>query len=442
MVHLDKEGARRIEIPWETVVPVQERILEMDERTGSHNADRWLRIDRLWAESVLSTGDVKSEDIALGEEGSELEEGLLECTKQLAQQLSLEDLKKGDWFASLVRMALKTYSKKVTAEYFRERYKGLPPDAIADQRVGAAVKHAGLEGVATGFLYSGAIAATIGSHGGASPWTVPAAAVAVGADLTFVSAIQLRLAYDLSVIYGRPLDYEDPEDMQDLVAIAFGIKAAESFQQALQKLAPEAARITVKRFASGATLNWLKALPVVGKYLLQRNLIKFAIPVVAVGLGGGLNYAFTKRIGERAKRILRSRPAVEDRARKLRVEAEDAAEALLLALWHVVRADGKTSRQEAWFLKTLRDELIENEQLSAVLTRFEGRLEVEEDEVLDRLKALSESERGEALEACYLAATLDGKVHKRELDVIRKLAELCGVELDEQRIQALKSELS
>ena len=102
----------------------------------------------------------------------------------------------------------------------------------------------------------------------------------------------------------------------------------------------------------------------------------------------------------------------------------------------------QTSRQEAWFLKTLRDALAEDEQIGEVLERFEHRLDVSEDEVLEKLAALPDTERGEVLEACYLAAVLDGKVHKRELEVIRRIADACGVEIDEDRIQALKGELS
>lgn len=112
--------------------------------------------------------------------------------------------------------------------------------------------------------------------------TLPAAATTFMADLFFLSQLQLRVVHDLSVLYRQPGDLDDPEDLLALIRIAFGIKAGERLQNAVLKLAPEATRFVIKRGVTGATLQTLKALPVVGRYLLQRNIIKMAIPGVAV----------------------------------------------------------------------------------------------------------------------------------------------------------------
>jgi hypothetical protein len=138
--------------------------------------------------------------------------------------------------------------------------------------------------------YSLAVVATLGSKGGASPITVPAAILSFTADLLFVSRLQLRLAYDLSVLYGHPVDLDDPEGLVALIKVAFGVKAGEELQNAAAKLVPEAVRQGVKQVAKGPALHALKALPVVGKLLLQRNIIKMAIPGVAIPLSTGLNY--------------------------------------------------------------------------------------------------------------------------------------------------------
>jgi hypothetical protein len=149
------------------------------------------------------------------------------------------------WLQSSLQVALKKYREKVNAAYFQEKYPGLPADAIVDRRIDLAQKYA--------------------------------------VDLSYTSLLQLRLAYDINVIYGKPLDYDDPEDLYDLLVLAFGIKAGEAFSQSLQKLSPEAVRILIKKTITDSSLKQLKALPVVGKFLLQRNLIKMAIPVVGIG---------------------------------------------------------------------------------------------------------------------------------------------------------------
>jgi hypothetical protein len=71
---------------------------------------------------------------------------------------------------------------------------------------------------------SAAIAATPGSLGGASPATVPAAAATMMADVAFITRLQLRLAYDVAVLYRVPLDLSDPDDMWKLIRVAFTIK--------------------------------------------------------------------------------------------------------------------------------------------------------------------------------------------------------------------------
>jgi hypothetical protein len=71
---------------------------------------------------------------------------------------------------------------------------------------------------------SAAIAATLGSLGGASPATVPAAVATMMADVAFITRLQLRLAYDVAVLYRVPLDLSDPDDMWKLIRVAFTIK--------------------------------------------------------------------------------------------------------------------------------------------------------------------------------------------------------------------------
>ena len=164
------------------------------------------------------------------------QQGELNQAQEFAKSTSLEDIKSGEWFAKLLHLALKKYREKVNAAYFQEKYPGLPPDAIVDRRIDLAQKYAALEGGSTAAAYTAAVAATIGSHGGASPLTIPAALTAFAVDLGYTSLLQLRLAYDISLIYGKPLDYEDPEDLYDLLVLAFGIKAGEAFSGSLQKL--------------------------------------------------------------------------------------------------------------------------------------------------------------------------------------------------------------
>src|SRR5688572_25517996 len=126
------------------------------------------------------------------------------------------DLAGHGWFARLLRRSLDAYARKVDAAYFAQKYPNLPRDAVADRRIALAQRYAALAGGVSATAYTLAVSATIGTAGGASPIGVPAAIGTFLVDLYYVTRLQLRLAYDLSVIYDHPVSLDDPEDLYDL----------------------------------------------------------------------------------------------------------------------------------------------------------------------------------------------------------------------------------
>ena len=100
--------------------------------------------------------------------------------KGLAHELSVEDLRQGAWFAKLLKFSLDRYVQEVNADYFRAKYPDLPPDAVVQERIEMAARYSSIEGGLSAGAYTGAVAATIGSGGGASPLTVPAAGRIIG----------------------------------------------------------------------------------------------------------------------------------------------------------------------------------------------------------------------------------------------------------------------
>lgn len=217
-------------------------------------------------------------------------ETLLSEVREFAKSESADSLKSGDWFARLIKYALESYSKNATAEFFKAKYPGLPADIVAESLITTAKRYSALEGGASAAAYSALVASTIGSGGGASPLTVPAAAMAFLVDMSFTTVLQLRLAHDLAVIYGSPIDLDDPQDVWDLVQVAVGVKASEIAREAVAKAAPEAARQGVKAVVRGPVLQFLQKLPIIGRYILQRRVAQFAIPVLSVPLNAGMNW--------------------------------------------------------------------------------------------------------------------------------------------------------
>src|SRR3954452_2317544 len=230
--------------------------------------------------------------------------------QDFVSSLTPDEIKSGGWFTRLLSLSLNSYTEKVDWQYFQEKYKGMPADGIVEQQIKMAARYAAIEGGLSASAYTAAVAATIGSLGGASPATVPAAVATVMVDVAYITQLQLRLAHDIAVLYRVPLDMSDPEDLWKLIRVAFTIKGGEVAREGVVKVVPVVMRPLIKRFYSKGILAAGKGLPVVGKYLLQRNVIKIGIPVVGVPLAMLVNRYTTQIAGRHAGTVFRNEARV------------------------------------------------------------------------------------------------------------------------------------
>lgn len=341
--------------------------------------------------------------------------------REFVAGLSGDDIKSGSWFTKLSAQALGSYTEKVDWQYFQERYEGVPADAIVDQRIKMAARYAALEGGLSAGAYSAAIIATLGSFGGASPATVPAAVTSVMVDVTFITRLQLRLAYDVAVLYRIPIDPSDPEDMWKLIRVAFTIKTGEAVREGVAKVVPALVRPLVKRYFSGSVLAAAKGLPVVGKHLLQRNVIKIGVPVVGVPLAVVLNRYTTLVAGRHARAVFRNEARVIELAEDLS-EGTSYPQLTLWVAWLVIIADRKISDDEALLIRHLVRLIKERHQVSD--DKFARSVDVDAAEVWRRL----DEEPGDVSDLVEMAnrvANVDGPVNARERKTIAELQERC-----------------
>ncbi|MEV0975255.1 hypothetical protein [Streptomyces sp. NPDC049915] len=343
--------------------------------------------------------------------------------KDFVKGLSADDIKSGNWFTKLAAHAMNSYTEKVDWQYFQDRYAGVPADAIVDQRIKMAARYAALEGGLSAGAYTATIAATIGSLGGASPATVPAAVATMMVDVAFITQLQLRLAYDVSVLYRVPLDVHDPEDLWKLIRVAFTIKSGEAAREGVAKAVPALVRPVIKRFFSGEVLTAAKALPVVGKHLLQRNVIKIGIPLVGVPLAVLLNRYTTLLAGRHARAVFRNEARVIELAEGMS-ERSRHPQLMLWVAWLVIRANAnaKVADDEALLMRHLvrlvreRHEVVD-EKLAHVV-------DIDPAEVWKRVDA-EPGDLDDVLEAAERVAAVDGDVNSREKAVLAELRERC-----------------
>ncbi len=336
--------------------------------------------------------------------------------------LSPDDIKSGGWFTKLVAEALSSYTDKVNWQYFQEKYKGVPADAIVDQRTKMASRYAALEGGLSASAYSATIIATLGTLGGSSPATVPAAIATVMVDVAFITQLQLRLAYDVAVLYRVPLDLSDPDDMWKLIRVAFTIKGGEVVRGGVSKVVPAIMRPLIKRFYSGAVLNAAKSLPVVGKFLLQRNIMKIGIPLVGVPIAVLLNRYTTLVAGRHAQAVFRNEARVIELAAGLSRRSHHP-QLMLWVAWLVITADHKIADDETLLMRHLvrivRDQhQVVDEQLANVV-------DIDPVDVWRRI----ENEPGDLddiLDVADRVAAVDGDVNALEKAIISELRERCS----------------
>jgi len=359
--------------------------------------------------------------------------------KDLAKNQSLDDLKSGLWFTNFISYALKNYSEKVNAVYFQTKYPNVPVEGVVSNRIKIAKKYAAIGGGITGGAYAGVVAATIGSGGGASPLTIPAAITAFTVDLMYTTRLQLQLAYDLSILYNRKIDLNDPEDISDLINVAFGIKAAQKFTDAMSKTAPGFVRYGVKQIATGKSLQLLKSVPVIGKHLLQRNIIKFSIPVVSIALNSGINYFFTGKIANQAKKIYKSRAIIEEKSKDLSLLINDEFITFLEVVWLVVLVDGKVDRYEVDLMKDLTDLVLEKSEkdIQDQVKVLSNRINISKDKVFEKVELLDNDTKEIIYQSACLTANIDGKLAKKELKLLEQLATVTGQTYDLKNIKEM-----
>lgn len=342
--------------------------------------------------------------------------------KEFVKTLSGDDIRSGNWFTKLIAVALSTYTDKVDWQYFQTRYEGVPADAIVDQRIKMAARYASLEGGASAAAYSAAVIATIGSLGGASPATVPAAVATLMVDVAFVTQLQLRLAYDVAVLYRIEFDLSDPDDLWKLIKVAFTIRSGEVVREGLVKAVPVVVRPLIKRFYAGPVLAAARGLPIVGKFLLQRTAMKVGIPLVGVPLAVVLNHYSTLIAGRHARAVFRNEARVVELAERLS-ERSAHPQLLLWVVWLVITADHNIADDETLLMRHLarlvRDRhQVADEQLAHVV-------DFDSAEVWRRLDEAT-GDLSDLLDAAAQVAAVDGATNALERKVISELQDLCG----------------
>jgi tellurite resistance protein len=362
----------------------------------------------------------------------------LDKLKDLVQRISLDEIRQGEWFARLLRYSLDQYVNEVDAAYFTRLYPGLSPEALVRARIEMAARNASVGGALTAGAYAGALAATVGSRGAASPVMVPAAGASFALDLLYMANLQLRLAYDMAVISGVPLDLDDPEDLWKLIRVAFVNEGRATRWEALGRKAPVAMRPILQKIFTGDPAAATRSLAAMGRFLLQRNIVKFAIPGVGVPLSIAVNYWSAGAAGNQAATVFRREARIMETARRIAAQSVDSSE-LLWVLWLIVKADGVVHENERLLLKHVSALVGDLDSELSALAGLDRTIDFDLKSTVSIPDFVSQDT--EALyQAGVAAAAVDGSIDPNELSRLKKVADHCSVSFDPNAVRRLAAE--
>ncbi|UCE94815.1 MAG: hypothetical protein JSV73_05985, partial [Flavobacteriaceae bacterium] len=238
----------------------------------------------------------------------------LNAAKQLAKSLNFDEVKNGEWFIGLLQKVIQAYDRNARATYFQKKYPGLPPDDIADILTSVTVRYATIAGAMAGAATTANQIAALSSAG----MTATLFVGTIGAEMLYLSQIQMRLVLDLSVVYDLQLDPEDPEDILMIFGYALGVMPTGLLGRGMQVAAGAATKGAVKKYISKGTLKAIQDFARrLGFKILQKTILKYAVPVASAAVGSSYNFATTKSVGRIAKEHLKNRGKVTEELRVL-----------------------------------------------------------------------------------------------------------------------------
>jgi tellurite resistance protein len=348
--------------------------------------------------------------------------------KATAQAFGWDAVKNGTWFNQFLSACLGGYHERVIKQggesYLRGKYPGLPTEAIAGKLCEMAEQTAAIAGSLSGAAASGAVL-TAGAG-------IPAAITAVMAEVLFTIRLQLRLVYDLHLVYGIPLDAKDPEDLLGIFAVVYGVKLAEAGGIGAKAFGPEVMRAHLYRMINGNTKAIQEAVkrvmgPRIARHVTQKGILKTAVPVVGVAISAGWNFTATRLMGSRVRQEVRIKAALREEVSRLHASLrsdDQTGLAIIEGLLALAIADENFNDVEREVHLSFLGQLdYEEDQLKKFATRIHADLAG----VLSQLRSLDNAESRKAIGRCFcLIAASDGELQSAERDILIQLLSALG----------------
>lgn len=310
------------------------------------------------------------------------------------------ELDDGSWFHVLLRKHTNLLLRQqgTLVDPWRLKYPDLEDAALAKRIIRGTAGRAALVGGTAGAL----IPVTALASGGLG---ITGAAALAFAELAALERLQIRMVLTLGELLDAPLENDRIHDVVSIYAHLLKIKGANRAAVYTRQAISALCRTIGLRFA-------------------QRAAVKLAVPIISVGVGGGMNYLLTRGLGHHAVRHFKARLDFRDPVLRLSDRPSDEQRLVIGLMVLMASADGRIRRAERKALKVALADV------AAEPIDWGGLLAQPEADLIAQVRAVDDPSFTQlVLELLSWMAAADGKVTTRERALLERVAGALGVEL-------------
>lgn len=386
-----------------------------------------------------------------------LQKKIKEQKSEIFRFISDNDFKNGLWFEKLLLKLFKEYSAKVSVDYFRKKYDTAQKDIIAKKLIDSYIK------------YNTAIGLVLGGAGGL--WGLTTAVTTSLPEIALVTYNQLKMLYDLSVIYDNKLDINDPEELFVMLILSFNIKLNELFKEGANFALNTTGKIFISMGGQRLILNTIQSsiYQSLGKQIFKQSMAHIAsktLPLIGSIMGAatcavsdylttkgvarkGLYYFRTSKLmveffeaNDRIDPIFKQRKGFFSRKKDAK-EYQECSQILAAGCYLIINAETTIDHNKM----SLVEYIYETKPLSPdFVEKMKSRIKISTKEFLYQLEQLTLADPVELKEvkhsiyfAMQLIAVCDNKISKEELAILEKVGAV--LKIGESKVQKELAEL-
>ena len=368
-----------------------------------------------------STTAVFNLGTALREAGTKISNALREL-KQKEDEAS-------SWMQRFIAREIEERTRTRGSAYWDTVFPGLSPEARAEKRIGRMITRATVAGTLAAAGASSAEVLSIVSDGVGAVVAVPVGIVSVGAEMMYITALQIDLAFDLASIYEVPFDGDDVGEISTMLAMALGVDFVREPTRHDKPARP------------GETKPWRVLRQMqrgdfskrVSKAVVQQSVLRNVVPVAGVIVSAVWNQVVLRRFAREVHTAVRQRLAITHAFRDVQLGEGPMARVVLDGAWLLATSDGELDHQEALALSTLIDSLHLPERIAVEDASFTD----DEEGWFDRLAALEPGSRAVLVDVLALIASADGELTIPERRFLKRVARTIHTPIDIAAIERM-----